>query len=71
MMGLRPCREVSELVSQGLDRELGFGERLALGLHFRICKGCRRFGRQMAYLRSALEHLPEDDPQSRAGPQST
>ena len=25
MMGLRSCREVSELVSQGLDREFGFG----------------------------------------------
>lgn len=42
MMGLKSCGEVSELVSQGLDRELGFGER-----------------------------LPEDDPQARAGAQST
>ena len=71
MMGLRSCREISELVSQGLDRELGLGERLALGLHLTICKGCRRFSRQMAFLRSALERLPEDDSQARADAQST
>jgi hypothetical protein len=71
MMGLRSCREISELASQKLDRELGFRERLALGLHFRICKGCRRFSRQMAFLRGALERLPEDDPQARAAAQRT
>ncbi|MDA8110790.1 MAG: zf-HC2 domain-containing protein [Betaproteobacteria bacterium] len=54
-----PCREVSRLVSQGLDRELGLGERLALRLHFALCEGCRNFDRQMRFLRRAMRALPE------------
>ena len=36
------CREVSHLVSQGLDRKLGFGERVAVRLHLAICRGCAK-----------------------------
>ena len=75
MIGWKSCREASELVSQGLDRELGPGERFALGLHLRICKGCERFNRQMQILRRALGRLPEEGSdhraEARSGPQST
>ena len=69
MMGWKTCREAAELVSLGLDRELGLGERLALGLHLRICAGCTRFNRQMGLLRAALKRLPDEAPDS--GPQRT
>ena len=71
MIGWKTCREASELVSLGLDRELGLGERLALGVHLRICKGCTRFNRQMQFLRAALERLPDEATEVRAGAQST
>jgi hypothetical protein len=58
-MKMLACREVSRLVSQGLDRELGLGERVALRLHFVICEGCRNFHRQMRFLRRAMRGLPE------------
>jgi len=61
MMGIISCRETSRLVSQGLDRELAFGERAALRVHFVICLGCRRAGRQMAFLREAVRELAEID----------
>jgi hypothetical protein len=61
MMGMLTCRETTHLVSQGLDRELAFGERVALRLHFAICLGCRRAGRQMAFLRKAVRELAEVD----------
>lgn len=56
------CREVSHLVSQGLDRKLGFGERVAMRLHLAICRGCANFSRQMEFLRQAAQGLgaPED-----------
>jgi hypothetical protein len=57
-MKLLTCRETTRLVSQGLDRELAFGERVALRLHFAICLGCRRASRQMKFLRRALHRLP-------------
>jgi len=56
-MKLLSCRETTCLVSQGLDRELAFGERVALRVHFAICLGCRRAGRQMKFLRRAVREL--------------
>jgi len=53
------CKETTRLVSQGLDRELAFGERVALRVHYAYCLGCRRAGRQMKFLRQAIQQLPE------------
>lgn len=61
MMGIVSCRESTRLVSQGLDRELAFGERLALRVHFAYCLGCRRARRQMTFLRRAVRELAEID----------
>ena len=58
-MMLISCRETTRLVSQGLDRELAFGERVALRMHFAVCLGCRRTSRQMAFLRRAVQQLSE------------
>jgi hypothetical protein len=59
-MRLLSCKEATQLVSQGLDRRLGFGERLALRLHLAICEGCTNFSRQLAFLRRALARLGRD-----------
>ena len=61
MMGIISCRETTRLVSQGLDRELAFGERVALRVHLVICLGCRRTQRQMQFLRRAVRELVEFD----------
>ena len=58
-MKLLTCKETTRLVSQGLDHELDFGERVALRVHFAICLGCRRANRQMAFLRRAVRALAE------------
>ena len=51
------CKEVTRLVSQGLDRRLGFGERLRLRVHLAICDGCANFRKQMDFLRRAVQRL--------------
>jgi hypothetical protein len=56
-MKLFSCKETTRLVSQGLDRELAFGERVALRVHYAYCLGCRRAGRQMKFLRQAVREL--------------
>ena len=53
------CKEASRLVSQGLDRKLGFGERVALRVHLAICDGCTNFKDQVERLRAAIARLPE------------
>ena len=51
------CKDVTRLVSQGLDRRLGFGERLRLCVHLAICDGCSNFRKQMDFLRRAVQRL--------------
>ena len=51
------CREVSHLASQGLDRRLGFGERISLRVHLAICEGCANFNKQVTFLRAAVARL--------------
>ena len=61
------CKEATQLVSQGLDRRLGFFERVALRVHLAICHGCSNFSRQAALLRRAVQQLKE---RSAPGPRS-
>ena len=51
------CKEAARLVSQGLDRDLGFGERVMLRVHLAICDGCTNFKDQVAFLRRAVKQL--------------
>ena len=53
------CKQVSRLVSAGLDRRLGFSERVRLRVHLAICDGCANFNRQMRFLRKAVARLAE------------
>ena len=50
------CDESTRLVSESLDRDLPVGERLAVRLHAVGCLSCRRFARQLRFLRAALRH---------------
>lgn len=54
------CKEATRLASQGLDRKLGFADRVVLRLHLAICKGCANAARQMEFLRRAIARLGED-----------
>ena len=55
------CKEAARLVSQRLDRELGFGERVMLRVHLTICDGCTNFKHQVAFLRKAMSRLADDN----------
>ena len=47
------CDESSRLLSDSLDRDLTRGERVALRLHDATCKSCKRFIRQLEFMRRA------------------
>jgi hypothetical protein len=62
------CRETTRLLSQGEDRKLAFGERVALRVHLAICKGCRNVNAQFQFLRVAMNSIARDGDQgSTAG----
>ena len=61
-----PCRVLSRLASDSLDRRLGRFERLALRAHLLSCGPCRRYFRQIRLLGPALRRFgaevePRDD----------
>ncbi|MEO8410367.1 MAG: zf-HC2 domain-containing protein [Propionivibrio sp.] len=55
---MKTCKEITRLVSEGQDRQLGRAERLAIRIHMLMCRGCSRFEKQITFLRVALRHLP-------------
>jgi len=63
---MRSCRDITALMSQGLDKKLGLSERLAIGLHVMMCSGCRNFQSQSRFIREAAQRYTEQL-QSRSG----
>jgi len=55
------CRDSTRLQSDALDRRLPIFRRLGLSLHLLICKWCRRYGRQIAFLRVASHKCAEGE----------
>jgi len=56
------CKQVTRLVSQGLDRDMSFSERVRLRVHLAICDGCTNFSKQVAFLREATAKLADQSP---------
>ncbi len=48
------CREASRLQSEELDRSLPFFKRAGLGLHLLVCSWCRRYGKQIRFIKGAV-----------------
>ncbi len=51
------CKDVSNLLSDRLDRKLSLRERVRLRIHLAMCTGCSRVERQLEFLREALSGL--------------
>ena len=56
------CKEVSRLLSDGLDREMAPPERARLRLHMVICDACREIDQQMGFIRKVLRRAEPDPP---------
>jgi hypothetical protein len=53
------CRTASRAQSEMLDRPLSPSTRAGLWLHLLICKWCRRYGKQIRFLREAARDHPD------------
>lgn len=51
------CKQNTELLSQALDRPITFREKLTMRLHLMMCRGCRNFEKQLAFIRKASREL--------------
>jgi hypothetical protein len=54
------CRDAARLQSEALDAKLSLPKRFGLQLHLLVCKWCRRYGKQLRFLRHAApEHCDQ------------
>lgn len=58
------CKEVSELVSQSLDRKLSLRERLGVRLHVAMCGMCATYRRQIEFMHEAVRQLSRRTPRN-------
>ena len=54
------ARKAARLQSAALDRKLTWLERFGLKAHLLICQWCRRYGRQITFLRSAANESADE-----------
>lgn len=47
------CKDVSTLISQGMDRKLSWTERVRVRVHLAMCRNCTLFEKQLAIIRQA------------------
>jgi predicted anti-sigma-YlaC factor YlaD len=62
------CKEASRLISEGQERPMSLMERWGLRIHLWMCDNCRKFDRQIAFLRKALRMLGEELETGSQGP---
>jgi hypothetical protein len=48
------CADSTRIVSESLDRELSATERWAIRVHAFVCRSCRRYRRQIEFLRLVM-----------------
>lgn len=53
------CHNATQLCSDEQDRELTMAERMGLGMHTMMCKGCKNYRKQMSFLRMAAKRYAE------------
>lgn len=56
------CKDVTDLASDYVDRNLSFGKRLSVMMHLAICVYCRRYVRHLRATLGALGKLPAPEP---------
>jgi hypothetical protein len=56
-----PCKDVTYLTSQAMDRPLSRSTRIGLQLHYWICEACARYRDQLKTIRQTLRRPLEQD----------
>lgn len=55
------CKDISALISEGMDRQLPLQKRLSIRLHVSMCSLCRRYEKQIHLLRGGFGYYADPD----------
>ena len=59
------CNEVSQKVSESMDRVLPFHQQMMIRFHLQMCKYCARFRNQLLMIRKAIRNEEDTDAELR------
>jgi hypothetical protein len=51
------CKDVTQLISESMDRSLPLRKRIGVRVHLLICKFCARYERQLLIIRDTVRRL--------------
>jgi len=51
------CKDVTQLISESMDRSLPLRKRIGVQVHLLICKFCARYERQLLQIREMVRQL--------------
>jgi hypothetical protein len=54
------CKHAARLQSEALDHPLTLRQRAGLRIHLTLCAWCRRYGKQIRFLREAAQEHPDE-----------
>ena len=54
------CKAATRLQSEAFDHPLSFRQRLGLRIHLVLCKWCRRYGKQIAFVSHSAHSYPDE-----------
>ena len=55
------CRQVSRLQSAATQHPLSLSQRIGLKFHLLVCSWCRRYGKQVGFLRTVAHEHEHDE----------
>jgi hypothetical protein len=61
-----PCKDVTRLASQAMDRPMSWSTRLNLQLHYWICEACARYRDQLHTIRQTLRRSTQQSHQNES-----
>ena len=60
MKGMYSCKQVSQIVSESLDKPLPFWTRMQLWMHLGMCGLCKAFRKNMIRVDKEVKHYAEE-----------
>ena len=54
------CHEITQLLSNSMERPLPLRKRLLIRLHFTVCIWCKRYSEQLKFLRKYSSRMAEN-----------
>ena len=53
------CKKITSMISESMDRELPLYKRMGIRFHLMMCALCRRYQKQLYFIRSVLHQCDD------------